>query len=156
MNITYDHDKGGDPRHHQDVQKGQQSFPSFGFDYHRYDLWLLVTVRTRQVLIFFNFGKLFGFLFGKTLIDVIVAFNTGTKTHFLSRNSLDFGISKMWILWKLRFLKGEFCENWDFQYVNFWIKCGFLPQCGILVKWECMYLKVWNVVEEEQVVASDG
>ena len=30
----------------------------------------------------------------------------------------------------MRFQKGEFCKNWDFQCVNFWIKCGFLPQCG--------------------------
>ena len=28
----------------------------------------------------------------------------------------------------MRFQKGEFCKNWDCQYVNFWIKCGFLPQ----------------------------
>ena len=56
----------------------------------------------------------------------------------------------MWILWKLRFQKCEFCEKWDFknvnfvkneiserwilykldfQCVNFWIKCGFSPQC---------------------------
>ena len=28
-------------------------------------------------------------------------------------------ISKMWILWKLRFQNGEFCENWDFRNVNF-------------------------------------
>ena len=28
-------------------------------------------------------------------------------------------ISKMWILWKMRFQKGEFCENWDFRKVNF-------------------------------------
>ena len=29
----------------------------------------------------------------------------------------------------MRFQNCEFCENCDFQYVNFWIKCGFLPQC---------------------------
>ena len=29
----------------------------------------------------------------------------------------------------MRFQKGEFCKNWDFQCVNFWMKCGFLPQC---------------------------
>ena len=34
----------------------------------------------------------------------------------------------MWILWKMRFQRGEFCKNWDYQYVNFWIKCEFLPQ----------------------------
>ena len=27
----------------------------------------------------------------------------------------------------MRFLKGEFCKNWNFQYVNFRIKCGFCP-----------------------------
>ena len=27
----------------------------------------------------------------------------------------------------MRFQKGEFCEIGT--YVNFWIKCGFLPQC---------------------------
>ena len=37
----------------------------------------------------------------------------------------------MWILWKMRFQKGEFCKNWDFQYVNFWIKYGFLPQSDV-------------------------
>ena len=37
----------------------------------------------------------------------------------------------------MRFQKGEFCQKWDFrkvnfdfQYVNFWIKFGFVPQCG--------------------------
>ena len=28
----------------------------------------------------------------------------------------------------MTFQKCEFCENWDFQSVNFWIKSGFLPQ----------------------------
>ena len=28
----------------------------------------------------------------------------------------------------MRFQKGEFFKSWDFQFVNFWIKCGFLPQ----------------------------
>ena len=46
----------------------------------------------------------------------------------------------MWILWKMRFWKGEFCEKWDFENVNcvkyenfkmwfFRINWGFLPQC---------------------------
>ena len=30
-------------------------------------------------------------------------YHTEAKTHFLSRNSLDFDISNMWILWKMRF-----------------------------------------------------
>ena len=51
--------------------------------------------------------------------------HTGVKTHFISRNSLDFDISKMWILWKLRFQKGEFCEKWDFRKVNS-VKIGIL------------------------------
>ena len=29
----------------------------------------------------------------------------------------------------MRIHKCEFCENWDFRNVNFWIKYGFLPQC---------------------------
>ena len=29
---------------------------------------------------------------------------------------------KMWILWKMRLSKCEFCQKWDFQIVNFWIK----------------------------------
>ena len=35
----------------------------------------------------------------------------------------------MWILWKIRFWKCEFCEKWYFQNVNFGINWGFLPQC---------------------------
>ena len=27
----------------------------------------------------------------------------------------------------IRFWKCEFCEKWDFENVNFWIDCGFLP-----------------------------
>ena len=68
----------------------------------------------------------------KEPFSLAVFLHTGAKPHFLSRNSLDFDISKMWILWKMRFQKGEFCKNWDFQYGNFWIKCGFLPQRVIL------------------------
>ena len=45
--------------------------------------------------------------------------STSAKTNFLYRNSLDFDVSKMWILWKMRFQKCEFCENWDFENVNF-------------------------------------
>ena len=37
--------------------------------------------------------------------------HTGAKTHFLSRNSLDFG--------------SEFCDNWDFRNVNF-VEIGIL------------------------------
>ena len=51
-------------------------------------------------------------------------------------------MSELWILWKMWFQKCEFCQkwyfrkvnfvkkNWDFQCVNFWIKCGFFPQCA--------------------------
>ena len=27
----------------------------------------------------------------------------------------------------MRYQKDEFCKNWYFQHVNFWIKYGFLP-----------------------------
>ena len=33
----------------------------------------------------------------------------------------------MWILWKVWFQKCEFCKNWDFQCVNFWINVDFCP-----------------------------
>ena len=52
--------------------------------------------------------------------------HTGTKTKSLSRiwclknvNFVKNEILKMWILWKVRFWKGEFCEKWDFEKVNF-------------------------------------
>ena len=72
----------------------------------------------------------------RTLIYQINVPHTSSKTHFLSRNSLKFKnvnfvkneISEMRILWKMRFQSGEFFKNWDFQYVNFWIKYGILPQ----------------------------
>ena len=48
---------------------------------------------------------------------------------------------------KLRTTTFEVLLHHYFQYYT---------KFSILVKWECMYLKVWNVVEEEQVVASDG
>ena len=38
---------------------------------------------------------------------------------------------KLWILSKMRYWKCEFCENWDFKNVNFWIKCWFLSLCGL-------------------------
>ena len=58
----------------------------------------------------------------------------------------------MWILWKLRFQNCEFCEKWDFRYVNFvkneisemWIleKFGF-SMCEFLDKmW--IFAPVWN------------
>ena len=40
----------------------------------------------------------------------------------------------MWILWKMRLWKYEFCEKCDFQNVNFWINWGFLPQCALCTK----------------------
>ena len=46
--------------------------------------------------------------------------------NFVNNESL-----KLWISWKIRFWKCEFCEKWCFQNVNFWINCGFLPQCGM-------------------------
>ena len=37
---------------------------------------------------------------------------------------------KMWIFWKMRLWKCEFCEKWNFENMNFWMNWGFLPQCG--------------------------
>ena len=53
--------------------------------------------------------------------------HTGTKINFLSKNYQEFDvwkmwifvkneIAEMWILWKMRFQKGEFCKYWDSQY----------------------------------------
>ena len=44
---------------------------------------------------------------------------TRAKTSFLSRNYQEFDAWKMWILWKMRLWKCEFCEKWDFKNVNF-------------------------------------
>ena len=59
----------------------------------------------------------------------------------------------MWILWKMRFSKCEFCQKWDFeivnfvkqwdfQNVNFWINWGFLLQCGFYYTWKLAGLMV--------------
>ena len=45
--------------------------------------------------------------------------HTGAKPHFLSKNSLEFDALEMWILWKMRIWKCEFCEKWDFEIVIF-------------------------------------
>ena len=41
-------------------------------------------------------------------------FHTGSKPNFLSKNCQEFEVWKMWILWKMRLLKCEFCKNWGF------------------------------------------
>ena len=33
----------------------------------------------------------------------------------------------------VNFVQNEICENWDFQYGNSWIKCGFLLQLGVVL-----------------------
>ena len=38
--------------------------------------------------------------------------------YFKNVNFVKIEISEMWILWKMRFQKCEFCENWDFRNVN--------------------------------------
>ena len=54
----------------------------------------------------------------------------------------EFDVWKMWFFWKMRLekcefeekkrlWKCEFCQKWDFQNMNFWINCGFLPQVWI-------------------------
>jgi len=54
-------------------------------------------------------------------------------------------VSKMWILWKMRLWKCEFCENWDFEIVNLvkndivklwiWWKMRF---------WKCEFSEKWD------------
>ena len=62
--------------------------------------------------------------------------------NFLSRKFHRIWCLKMWILWKMRLWNCEFCKNWDFQDVNFWINWGFVPQCviGYLKLHHCNYL----------------
>ena len=43
----------------------------------------------------------------------------GQKPTFYSEIPLILIVFKIWILWRLRFQKCEFCENWDFKIVNF-------------------------------------
>ena len=61
-------------------------------------------------------------------------------------NFVENEVLKMWILWKERFWKCEFCEKWDFENVNFvkneifkmWIFGligGILPQCELIIYW---------------------
>ena len=83
----------------------------------------------------------------------------------------------MWILWKMRFWKCEFCEKWDFENVNFvknktlkmWILCkmrfskceflDFLPQSVRLgyVRWNfvcviSIYCSIfYSILEPKQV-----
>ena len=73
-------------------------------------------------------------------------FHTGAKINFLSRNHQEFDvwknvnfvkieISELWILWKMRLQKCEFCEKWDFRKVNLWELglsiCAFLDKMWI-------------------------
>ena len=62
--------------------------------------------------------------------------HTEAKPNFISRNYSEFDVCKMWIfvknenlkmwvLWKLRIWKCEFCEKWDFEVVNFVKKWEF-------------------------------
>ena len=83
-----------------------------------------------------------------------IAQHTGAKTHFLSRNSLDFDNSKVWILWKLWFRKCEFCEKWDFINVNF-VKIEILEmrilwklrfqKCEFCEKWGFRNVNLWKM-----------
>ena len=64
------------------------------------------------------------------------------KKQLFFRNSLEFDTWKidkyeilemciLWtmrVFWKLRFQKCEFCENWCYQNMIFWMKYEFFPQ----------------------------
>ena len=69
-------------------------------------------------------------IFRPVQISILHAWKFLDITHWGKKKLFiqEFDVWKMWILWKMRFQKGEFCKNWDFQCVNFWIKNGFLPQ----------------------------
>ena len=52
----------------------------------------------------------------------------GAKSHVLSKYALVFEKEcEFSILSKMRFWKCEFCEKWDFEIVNFWMKYVFCP-----------------------------
>ena len=71
--------------------------------------------------------------------------HTRAKTNFLSRNYQEFDVWKMWILWKMRFWKCEFCEKWDFENVNF-VKNVLLKLWILWKMWfsECEFCKNWD------------
>ena len=65
-----------------------------------------------------------------SLLRVNIVVNTGAKSNFLSRNSLEFDVWKMWILWKMyfenvNFVKNEFLKLWILTKMRFW-NCEFL------------------------------
>ena len=93
--------------------------------------------------------------------------------HFNNVNFVKNEILELWVLWKLRCKKCEFCEKWDFRNVNFviieisemwieisemWIlwklrfqKCEFCENCGFSEMWIlwklgfsiCDFLEMW-------------
>ena len=71
--------------------------------------------------------------------------HTGAKPNFLSRNNQEFDVWKMWILWKKRLWNCEFCEQWDFQNVNF-LKNVTLKMwiLSILRFWKCEFCEKWD------------
>ena len=69
--------------------------------------WEIGLWKLRSTLNFFQFCH---------ILDPLL--HTGTKAHFLSRNSLDFDISKKWILSRMNFQKCEFRVKWDFRDMN--------------------------------------
>ena len=83
------------------------------------------------------------------------AHTLGQNPTFYPKNPRNF-IWKMWMLWKMRFLKMwilwtmrhwncEFCEKWDFENVNF-VKNEIL-KLWILWKmrfWNCEFCEIWD------------
>ena len=55
---------------------------------------------------------------------------TESITHYLKENV----ILKMWIMWKMRFWKCEFCEKWDLKIWIMW-KMRF---------WKCDFCEKWD------------
>ena len=49
------------------------------------------------------------------------------KNQLFIQKFTKFDTWKMWILWKMRVSKCEFCDKWDVENVNFWINWSFLP-----------------------------
>ena len=92
----------------------------------------------------------------KLLILLLTNTMAITKPNFLSINSLEFDVWKMWILWKMRVWNCEFWRKCDFEIVNFeenetlkmWIlwkmifwNCEF---CEKIRFWKCVFCEKWD------------
>ena len=64
-------------------------------------------------------------------------FIMGQKTNFLSRNSREFDVRKLWIFWGLRLRNRELCKKFVFEIVN-------LVKKVILKMWILWKVRFWK------------